>query len=127
MWDFWSLSPESLHQVTISCLDRGLPKSLRHINGYGIAHLQFHQCRNERVWVKFHFKTLQGIETMTNARARPSSPGPRESTARSLRAIERGEYPQWRVQVQIMPEKDAETYRWNPFDLTKSGRTGTTR
>ena len=120
MWDFWSLSPESLHQVTILMSDRGLPKSLRHVNGYGSHTYSFINDQNERHWVKFHFKTMQGIQTMTNAEGDAIIAKDRESSQRDLfEAIERGEFPKWRVQVQIMPEMEAETYRWNPFDLTK--------
>jgi len=120
MWDFWSLSPESLHQVTILMSDRGLPKSLRHLNGFGSHTYSLINAQNERFWVKFHFKTLQGIACMTNAEAQAVVAKDRESSQRDLfEAIERREFPQWRFSVQIMPEKDAETYRWNPFDLTK--------
>jgi len=120
MWDFWSLSPESLHQVTILMSERGLPRSLRHINGYGSHTYSFINAQNERFWVKFHFKTRQGIQCMTNAEADAIIAKDRESSQRDLyEAIERGEFPKWRFCVQIMPEKDAETYRWNPFDLTK--------
>ena len=120
MWDFWSLSPESLHQVTILMSDRGLPRSLRHVNGYGSHTYSFINARNERFWVKFHFKTRQGIQTLTNAEADAIIAKDRESSQRDLfEAIERGEFPRWKLQVQIMPERDAETYRWNPFDVTK--------
>src|SRR5882724_192314 len=120
MWDFWSLSPESLHQVTILMSERGLPRSLRHINGYGSHTYSLINGQNERFWVKFHFKTLQGIQFMTNEEAQAVVAKDRESSQRDLfEAIERGEFPKWKFQVQIMPEKDAETYRWNPFDLTK--------
>jgi catalase len=120
MWDFWSLSPESLHQVTILMSDRGLPRSLRHLNGYGSHTYSFINARNERFWVKFHFKTKQGIQCMTNAQAEAIIARDRESSQRDLfEAIERGEFPKWRFCVQIMPEKDAATFRWNPFDLTK--------
>jgi catalase len=119
-WDFWSLSPESLHQVTILMSDRGLPRSLRHINGYGSHTYSFINARNERHWVKFHFKTMQGIQYMTNEEAAGVVAQDRESSQRDLfSAIERGDFPKWRFCVQIMPEEDAETYRWNPFDLTK--------
>ena len=120
MWDFWSLSPESLHQVTILMSDRGLPKSLRHVDGFGSHTYSLINAQNERVWVKFHFKTLQGIQCMTNAEAEAVVAKDRESSQRDLfEAIERGEFPKWRFSVQIMPEKDAATYEWNPFDLTK--------
>ena len=120
MWDFWSLSPESLHQVTILFSDRGLPTSYRHINGYGSHTYSFINARNERFWVKFHFKVMQGIETWTNAEAEAVVAKDRESSQRDLfEAIEHGEFPKWKFQVQIMPEKEAETYHINPFDLTK--------
>jgi catalase len=120
MWDFWSLSPESLHQVTILMSDRGLPKSLRHMNGYGSHTYSLINAKNERFWVKFHFKTRQGIQFMTNEEAQAVVAKDRESSQRDLfEAIERGEFPKWRFCVQIMPEKDAETYRWHPFDVTK--------
>jgi len=120
MWDFWSLSPESLHQVTILMSDRGLPRSLRHINGYGSHTFSLINAQNERFWVKFHFKTRQGIQCLTNAEGDALIAKDRESSQRDLfEAIERGEFPRWRFCVQIMPEKDAGTYRWNPFDLTK--------
>lgn len=120
MWDFWSLSPESLHQVTILMSDRGLPRSYRHVNGYGSHTYSFINAKNERFWVKFHFKTLQGIDHMTNEEAASVIAKDRESSQRDLyEAIENGEYPRWRMQVQIMPEEEAETYHINPFDLTK--------
>ena len=119
-WDFWSLSPESLHQVTILMSDRGLPKGFRHMNGYGSHTFSLINAQNERFWVKFHFKTLQGIECFTDAEAEAVVAKDRESSQRDLyEAIERGEFPRWRFSVQIMPEKDAETYRWHPFDVTK--------
>ncbi|MCH9032030.1 MAG: catalase [candidate division Zixibacteria bacterium] len=120
MWDFWSLSPESLHQVTILFSDRGLPIGYRHINGYGSHTYSFINASNERFWVKFHFKCVQGIKTMTNAEAKKLVGQDRESSQRDLfEAIERGDFPQWRVCIQVMPEKEAETYHINPFDLTK--------
>lgn len=120
MWDFWSLSPESLHQVTILFSDRGLPRGYRHVNGYGSHTYSFINDKNERFWVKFHFKCMQGIETMTNAEGAELVGSDRESSQRDLfDAIENGDYPKWRVCVQVMPEKDAEKYHVNPFDLTK--------
>ena len=120
MWDFWSLSPESLHQVTILMADRGLPRGFRHINGYGSHTYSLINANNERFWVKFHFKTLQGIQFWTNEEAERVVANDRESSQRDLfEAIERGEFPKWRLSVQIMPELEAQTYRWNPFDLTK--------
>jgi catalase len=120
MWDFWSLSPESLHQVTILFSDRGLPTNFRHVNGYGSHTYSFINAKNERFWVKFHFKVVQGIETWTNAEAEAVVAKDRESSQRDLfGAIEHGEYPKWNFKVQIMPELEAETYHINPFDLTK--------
>ncbi len=120
MWDFWSLSPESLHQVTILFSDRGLPQGYRFVNGFSSHTYSFINAANERFWIKLHFKTAQGIKNWTNAEAAEIVGQDRESSQRDLfEAIERGEYPQWRVYAQIMPEKEAETYAINPFDLTK--------
>ena len=120
MWDFWSLSPESLHQVTILFSDRGLPIGVRHINGYGSHTYSFINAQNERFWVKFHFKTMQGHEHWTNAEAAEVVGRTRESTQEDLyNAIERGDFPKWRFCVQVMEEKDAEKTPYNPFDLTK--------
>jgi catalase len=119
-WDFWSLSPESLHQVTILFSDRGLPTDVRHINGYGSHTYSFINEDGERFWVKFHFKTLQGHRHWTNEEAADVVGRTRESTQEDLfGAIEAGDYPRWRFAVQIMPELDAETTAYNPFDLTK--------
>ena len=119
-WDFWSLSPESLHQVTILFSDRGLPKSYRHTNGYGSHTYSLYNRAGERFWVKFHFKTQQGIAHLTDAEAAQIVGGDRESHQRDLfAAIERGEFPQWRFCAQIMPEADADKTPYNPFDLTK--------
>jgi len=120
MWDFWSLSPESLHQVTILFSDRGLPKSYRHMNGYGSHTYSFINADGERFWVKFHFKTLQGIQCLTDEDAAKIVGGDRESHQRDLyQSIEDGDFPKWSVMVQVMPEADAETTPYNPFDLTK--------
>ena len=120
MWDFWSLSPESLHQVTILFSDRGLPRSYRHMNGYGSHTYSFINAKKQRFWVKFHFKTLQGIQTMTDEESAAIIAKDRESHQRDLfEAIERGDFPKWRVMVQVMPEMDAEKTPYNPFDLTK--------
>src|SRR5665213_1658898 len=120
MWDFWSLSPESLHQVTILMSDRGLPTSVRHINGYGSHTYSLINAANERFWVKFHFKTQQGHRHWTNAEAAAVVGRTRESTQEDLfGAIEHGEFPRWTLQMQIMPEEDAEKTPYNPFDLTK--------
>lgn len=119
-WDFWSLSPESLHQVTILMSDRGLPRSYRHVDGFGSHTYSFINASNERFWVKFHFKTQQGIQNLTNEEAAALVGNDRESSQRDLfDAIERGEFPRWTMYVQVMPEAEAETTSYNPFDLTK--------
>ena len=119
-WDFWSLSPESLHQVTILMSDRGLPTDVRHINGYGSHTYSFINAENQRVWVKFHFKTRQGHKHWTNAQAAAIVGQTRESTQEDLfGSIERGDFPQWRMCVQVMTEAQAEQVTYNPFDLTK--------
>lgn len=120
MWDFWSQSPESLHQITVLFSDRGLPVAPMYMNGYGSHTYSFWNDDGERYWVKFHFKTLQGHRTYTNAEAEKVIGATRESYQEELfGGIERGEYPKWRVEVQIMPELDADKTAYNPFDLTK--------
>ena len=120
MWDFWSLSPESLHQVTILMSDRGLPKSYRNVNGYGSHTYSLINSKNERFWVKFHFKTLQGIETLTNKEAEAIVGKDRESNQRDLlENIEKGNFPIWSFEIQIMSEEEAKKCSFNPFDLTK--------
>ena len=120
MWDFWSLSPESLHQVTILMSDRGLPVNVRHVNGYGSHTFSLINDEDERFWVKFHFKTLQGHRHWTNAEAAKVVGRTRESTQEDLYdAIENGDFPKWRFCVQVMPEMDAKKTPFNPFDLTK--------
>lgn len=119
-WDFWSLSPESLHQVTILFSDRGIPASYRHMHGFSSHTFSVWNHKNERFWVKWHFKTLQGIKCLTNAQSSKIAGEDLDYHRRDLfTAIEKGDYPKWQVQLQIMPEKDAETYPINPFDLTK--------
>lgn len=120
MWDFWSLSPESLHQVTILMSDRGLPKSYRNVNGYGSHTYSLINSKNERFWVKFHFKTLQGIETLTNKEAEAIVGKDRESNQRDLfENIEKGNFPKWSFEIQIMSDEQAKKCSFNPFDLTK--------
>ena len=120
MWDFWSLSPESLHQVTILFSDRGLPTDFRHVDGFGSHTFSFWNDAGERFWVKFHMKTRQGHRHWTNAEARDQVGRSREtSTADLYEAIERGDFPKWDLKVQIMPELEAESTPYNPFDLTK--------
>jgi catalase len=120
MWDFWSLSPESLHQVTILMSDRGLPPSPRFMNGYGSHTYSFWNGQGERYWVKFHFKTQQGHRFLTNKQATEVVGQTRESYQVDLYgAIDTGDFPRWTMRVQIMPEADAEKTPYNPFDLTK--------
>jgi catalase len=120
MWDFWSLSPESLHQVTILMSDRGLPPSPRFMNGYGSHTYSLWNAKGERFWVKFHFKTRQGHRFLTNEEAAAVVGRTRESYQEDLYgAIDRGEFPRWTMQLQVMPEADAEKTPYNPFDLTK--------
>ncbi|ABC23289.1 catalase [Rhodospirillum rubrum] len=120
MWDFWSLSPESLHQVTILMSDRGLPLDPMHMNGYGSHTYSFWNDAGERFWVKFHFKTQQGHAHLTNAAAKVVVGESRESYQEALfGTIESGHFPRWTLFVQIMAEREAETTPYNPFDLTK--------
>ena len=119
-WDFWTLLPEALHQVTIVMSDRGIPASYRHMHGFGSHTFSFINADNERFWVKFHFRTQQGIKNLTDAEAAAVVGGDRESHQRDLfDAIERGEFPKWTLSVQIMPESDADKVPYHPFDLTK--------
>ena len=120
VWDYWSLNPEALHQVTILMSDRGVPKSYRHMNGYGSHTFGMWNKNGERFWVKFHFKTAQGIECINEDESRQFIGQDPDHAQRDLvDAIDQANYPKWNVKVQIMPEKDAETYKVNPFDVTK--------
>jgi catalase len=120
MWDFWSLSPESLHQVTILFSDRGTPKSYRHMHGFGSHTFSLWNSKGERFWVKFHVKTKQGIQDFTREEAiRKAGGDPDHATRDLFEAIARGDYPRWGFFIQVMPEQAAETYHVNPFDLTK--------
>lgn len=119
-WDFWTLLPEALHQVTITMSDRGIPKSYRHMHGFGSHTFSMINEENERVWVKFHFKTAQGIENLTNEEAAELIGKDRESHQRDLfNAIERGDFPKWHMKIQVMTEEEADKCSFNPFDLTK--------
>ena len=119
-WDFFSLSPEATHQFTWLFGDRGIPKSYRHMDGFGSHTFQWLNAGNEAFWVKYHFKTNQGIECFTAEEAqRVGGENPNHHHLDLLHAIERGEFPSWKVHVQIMPMADAEKLRHNPFDLTK--------
>ena len=119
-WDFWTLLPEALHQVTITMSDRGIPYSYRHMNGYGSHTYSMINTKNERHWVKFHFKTQQGIRCLSDEEAEAVIAKCRESHQRDLyESIEKGDFPRWTMSMQVMPEKDASNCPFNPFDLTK--------
>lgn len=119
-WDFWSLSPESLHQVTWLYGDRGIPASWRTMNGYSSHTLSFYNEEGERYWVKLHFKTDQGIENFTEEEAiEKAGENPDYHKQDLWEAIEEGDYPTWTLKVQVMPEAEAEEYDINPFDLTR--------
>jgi catalase len=120
MWDFWSLSPESLHQVTILFSDRGTPDGYRHMDGFSSHTFSLVNSKNELFYVKYHFKTKQGVKNFTREDADAMRGKDPDYAQRDLfEAIARGDIPKWKVSVQIMPEKEAETYHLNPFDLTK--------
>nr|WP_294916633.1 catalase [uncultured Neokomagataea sp.] len=120
MWDFWSLSPESLHQVAILFSDRGLPQGYRHMHGFGSHTFALWNRKGERFWVKFHFKTQQGIRNWTNEEAAEVVAANRESSQEDLyNAIEKGDFPRWKVYIQVMEEEEAERVSFNPFDVTK--------
>jgi catalase len=119
-WDFWTLSPESAHQVTWLMGDRGIPKSWRYMNGYSSHTYMWINAQGEKFWVKYHFKTDQGVDFLTQEAADELAGTDGDYHQRDLYdAIERGEYPSWTLNMQIMPFEDAKTYRFNPFDLTK--------
>ncbi|HYN53380.1 MAG TPA: catalase [Methylotenera sp.] len=116
-FEFWANHPQSLHQMTILMSDRGIPLSYRHVHGFSSHTLSFYNAKGERVWCKWHFKTNQGIKTLTNEEAAKM---PAYGAQKDLvDAIDRGDFPSWRVEVQIMTEAQAKTYHINPFDLTK--------
>ncbi len=120
MWDYWSLNPESLHQVMILFSDRGTPYGYRHTNGYGSHTFSMINTKNERVWVKFHFKTMQGIKNFSGPEADAMKSKDMDFAQRDLiQAIEKKEYPKWAFKIQVMTEAQAKKFKWNPFDLTK--------
>ncbi|MHB1022149.1 MAG: catalase [Acidobacteriaceae bacterium] len=120
MWDFWSLSPESLHQVTILFSDRGTPDGYRHMNGYSSHTYSLINAKGETFYIKWHFKTKQGIKNLLPEKAEELAGSDADYAQRDLfNAIEGGDFPKWRVCLQIMPEAAAANYKWNPFDLTK--------
>ncbi|MCH9695232.1 MAG: catalase [Gammaproteobacteria bacterium] len=119
-WDFWTSLPEALHQVTIVMSDRGIPASYRHMHGFGSHTFSLINSDNERSWVKFHFRTQQGIKNLSDAESEALIGQDRESHQRDLYdSIEKGDFPKWTLSVQIMPEADASKVSYNPFDLTK--------
>ena len=119
-WDFWSSLPEALHQVTIVMSDRGIPASYRHMHGFGSHTFSLINADNERYWVKFHFRTQQGIRNLTDAESEATIGKCRESHQRDLYdSIEMGDFPRWTMFIQVMPEKEASTCAYNPFDLSK--------
>lgn len=120
MWDFWSLNPESLHQVMILMSDRGTPHGFRHMHGFGSHTFSFINAQNERFYVKFHIKTAQGIKNFTDAEAAEMKSKDMDFAQRDLfENIQRGNFPKWHFKVQIMTEAESRTYHINPFDLTK--------
>ncbi len=119
-WDFWSSLPEALHQVTITMSDRGIPYSYRHMHGFSSHTFSMINTKNDRVWVKFHFVTQQGIKNLTDAEAESIVAKDRESFQRDLyESIERGEFPRWKMFIQVMTQEQAKKMPYNPFDLTK--------
>jgi catalase len=119
-WDFWTLLPEALHQITIVMSDRGIPATYRNMHGFGSHTFSLINADNERYWVKFHMKCMQGIKNLTDAEAETLIGKDRESHQRDLyAAIERGDFPKWKFCIQIIPEMDATKVPHNPFDLTK--------
>lgn len=119
-WDFWSQCPESLHQVTILFSDRGIPASYREMHGFGSHTYSLINAEGERIWCKFHFKSMQGVRNWMDEEAAEMIAQDRESHQRDLfESIERGDYPKWKFCIQVMTQKQADKFRWNPFDLTK--------
>src|SRR5690625_5133880 len=119
-WDFWSSLPEALHQVTIIMSDRGIPKSFRHMHGFGSHTFSMINADNERVCVKFHMRSQQGIENLTDSEAAELIGEDRDSNQRDLyESIENGNYPKWKMYIQVMTEEEANNMPYNPFDLTK--------
>lgn len=119
-WDFLSLTPESIHQVTILFSDRGTPRTFRQMNGYSSHTFKWYNDKGEYFWVQYHFKTEQGIQNLTRDEAtKLKGDDPDHATRDLYEAIERGEYPSWRLEVQIMTPEQAKEYRFDPFDITK--------
>ncbi len=119
MWDFWSLNPESLHQIVILFSDRGTPDGYRFMNGYGSHTFSMINAENERTWVKFHFKTMQGNRTLTGSEADELKKDPDYAQRDLVQAIEKGDFPKWALKIQVMTDEQAKSFPWNPFDITK--------
>lgn len=120
MWDFWSLTPECLHQVVLLMSDRGVPAGFRHMNGYGSHAFMWYNEKKEHFWVKYHFKTDQGIENLTWDQAEEVIAKDRDHATRDLyTAIAEGRYPSWTLEVQIMTPEQAKDFPYDPFDVTK--------
>ena len=119
-WDFWTLNPESAHQVTYLMGDRGIPRTWRHMNGYGSHTFMLYNDAGKKFWVKFHFISQQGVEGLTQDEANRIAGEDSDFHRRDLfDSIEAGDHPSWRMKIQVMPYEEATTYRINPFDLTK--------
>ena len=122
-WDFWTMLPETFHQTTIVMSDRGIPDGFRHMHFYGEHTFSMYNADNERVWVKFHFRTQQGIRNLTDAEAAQICATDRESAGRDLfEAIQKGDFPRWTMYLQVMTEEQAKNHYENPFDITKIWR-----
>ncbi len=120
MWDFWSLSPESLHQVSFLFSDRGTPDGYRHMNGYSSHTFSLINAKNELIYVKWHFKTAQGVKNLPVADAELLAGSDPDYAQRDLfHSIEKGNFPRWNVKIQVMPEAEVDKFKFNPFDLTK--------
>ena len=120
MWDFWSLNPESLHQVLILMSDRGTPYGYRHMHGFGSHTFSMINDKNERIWAKFHLKTKQGIKNFTDTEAtKMAGENPDFAQEDLCNAIENGDFPKWTMYIQVMTEEESREFKWNPFDITK--------
>ncbi|HEY0030633.1 MAG TPA: catalase [Bacteroidia bacterium] len=120
MWDFWSLNPESLHQVMIVMSDRGTPFSYRNMHGFGSHTFSLFNENNEKVWVKFHFRTVQGIKNFNGTEANDMRGTDPDHAQRDLvEAIEKKDFPKWTMQIQVMTQEQARNFKFNPFDITK--------
>lgn len=119
-WDFWSHTPESVHQLTILFSDRGIPDGFRFMNGYGSHTFSMINAKNERVWVKFHWKSMQGIKTLTNREAEAIAAKDRDSALRDLeQAINKGDFPKWKLHIQVLTTEQLKDLKFDPFDVTK--------